>query len=279
MPLRMRAHGMIPSLHARFADPTSMRLEHLGRCVRVSFDSNAWEAVFGPEGAKYAPIHAALAEGRIEGFVCAAGFRIEAVTKRDRPSYFAQPHMAVAVGAPVAEDGVFHFSMSLGPDDARHPGLPLVQAGKLRRALAAGVRLMYGENWMGLPVPAEVRDPALYVAEDARKASEREDRQHLASTAIDARGIGKAAFDAADGWTDRPRTLAEEKKLVRACAEWADGELVAAHVAYGNDLLCTNDRARSAGRSVFDVSYRTWLAATYGIMFLTVEELAAKVSR
>ena len=246
--------------------------------MRVSFDSSAWEAVFGSDTSVCEPICTALAERKIEGFICAAAFRIEAITKRDRPGYFAQPHMEVVLNAPIAaENGVFHFSMSMGPENAKHPGLPPVQSVKLRRALTAGLKLMYGENWMGLPVPAEIDDPALYVAEDVNASKEREGRQHFASTAIEARGVGKAVFDAVDGWTDRPRLPSEKKELIKACAEWADGELIAAHIAYKNDILCTNDWARSAGRSVFDMSNRAWLTATYGLKFMTVSELMIEI--
>ena len=179
---------------------------------------------------------------------------------------------------PSWETGQFSLVMSIGPDDPKHPGLPTVQIQKLRRALTAGVKLIYGQNWMGLPVPIEISDPSLYVSETREEASDREGRQIMVSSMIDARGVGNAAFVAADGWTDRARTPAEDKELSRACAEWADGEVVAAHIAYRNDVICTNDHARSAGHSIFDVPNRAWLTASYGVTFMTVDELAARVT-
>ena len=247
--------------------------------MRVSFDSNAWEEVFAAGDTVHESIRAALRSGQIKGFICAAGFRIEAITKRERPSYFAQPHMEIRFDSLTPRgEGRFDLAMSIGPDNAAHPGLPPVQAEKLHRALDAGIKLMYGENWMGLPISTEIADQGLYVAEDAEAASERESRQLAASAAIDARGVGKAAFDAVDGWTDRPRTPSEQKDLAKACAEWSDGELVAAHIAYQNDILCTNDRARGAGRSVFDAANRTWLASSQNVVCLTLDELAGRVS-
>lgn len=245
--------------------------------MKVSFDSNAWEAVFTLGDAQYAGIRTALAESRIVGFVCEAGFRIEAIAKRQRSSYFAEPRMRVDVGGPAFEVNTFVLSMTMGPDDCAHPGLPPAQKEKLLRALACGVRLMHGQNWMGLPRPLETRDPRLFVPEDEATRSERECWQIEANEQFEARGVGKAAFDAADGWENRRRTAAEEKRLARACAEWADGELVGAHIAYGNDVLCTNDRARSAGRSVFDVANRAWLTDRHGVALLTLDELAARV--
>ena len=243
--------------------------------MRVSFDSNAWEAVFAPGDTAWTSVRAALRSGQVEGFICAAGFRIEAITKRDRPSYFAQPHTADVQS--IGKDGIVWVATFMGPDNSKHPGLPPVQAEKLRQAAASGIKLMHGDNWLGLPVPAEISDPALYVSEDAEASREREGRQIMASAAIDQRGVGKGAFDAVDGWTDRPRTPAEQKDLIRACAEWADGELVAAHIAHRNNLLCTNDRARTAGRSIFDAGNRAWLAASFGVECLTLDELASRL--
>jgi hypothetical protein len=101
----------------------------------------------------------------------------------------------------------------------------------------------------------------------------REQRQLDVSAAIDSRGIGNAAFKAAGGWEERNRTLAEKRMLSKACAEWADGELVAAHIAYGNDILCSDDRGVAAGRSIFDLEHRAWLSADFGVNFMSVEEL------
>jgi hypothetical protein len=165
--------------------------------------------------------------------------------------------------------------MSIGPDDERHPGLPEVQSNKLKSALTAGVRLMRGGAWMGLPSPVEIRDPALFVQTND---PDREQRQIDASARIEARGVGKAAFDAADGWNAQPGVSYNEKIFAKACAEWADGELVAAHIAYRNDVLCTNDLARAAGTSIFDPTNRAWLTAEFGVRFATLEELAEELS-
>src|ERR1700730_14248613 len=129
--------------------------------MRVSFDSNTWEKIFDPTDRECAPIRAALIARTLEGFICEAGFRIEAIRKRDRAPYFAQPHMDPRFHGVVMRDGRPYVYMSFGPDDARHPGLPVERAGKLQHALGAGVRLMHGASWMGLPAPAGLHDPTL----------------------------------------------------------------------------------------------------------------------
>lgn len=64
--------------------------------------------------------------------------------------------------------------MSIGPDDESHSGLPAVQSNKLKDALAAGICLIRGAAWLGLPRPVEIRDPMVFVQS---KDSEREQRQ------------------------------------------------------------------------------------------------------
>ena len=246
--------------------------------MRVSLDSNAWENIFGAETGDGLLIRAAMAAGNLEGFTCDASFRIEAVRKRDRGTYFEQPYLGSRFNGLVVRDGKPFFSMSFGPDDQKHPGLPEAQIAKLKIARAAGVKLIRGEAWMGLPAPPEFSGSDFYVVEDAEAKLARQQRQLDASAMIDARGVGRAAFDTAGGWTTRPTDPAADAKLIKACAEWADGELVAAHIAYQHDILCTNDQARSAGSSVFDLTNRSWLTATFGVTFMTVEELASEVS-
>jgi hypothetical protein len=157
--------------------------------------------------------------------------------------------------------------------------LPPEQKLKLERALTAGVKLLRGGAWMGLPTPPEIREPSNYVREDPDATFDRQQREVDISYLIGRRGVGKAAFDAAEGWEIRDRDAAAERRLVKACAEWADGETVSAHFAYRNDVLCTNDQARNAGRSIFDSANRTWLTAAYQMRFMTVGELAAIVAK
>jgi hypothetical protein len=246
--------------------------------MRVTFDSNIWEKVFDPDDRDWASVRSAIASGQITGFICEAAFRIEAIRKRERTAYFAEP--AVDVQFPfsiVMRDGrpYVHF-MSIGPNDESHPGLPEIQSDRLKDALAAGIRIMRGAAWLGLPSPVEVRDPALFVQ---TSDPDREQRQIDALARIETRGVGKAAFDAAGGWNAQAGASHNEKLFAKACAEWADGELVASHIAYRNDILCTNDRARAAGTSIFDSDNRAWLKSEFGIRFATLEELLGSLAK
>jgi hypothetical protein len=244
--------------------------------MKITFDSNAWEKIFNPGNGCSATI-AVLNAKLIQGFICWTSFRIEAIRKSNRAAYFQQPHMDFDVGAKIVE-GRPWLTFSLGPDDSRHPGPPAKQREKLDRAFEAGVQLIHGGNWLGLPCPREISDPARFVGESELERAAREQRECDASWLIEQRGVGKAAFDDAEGGREkRVRDAAAEQRLSRACAEWADGETVSAHISYQHDFLCTDDRGRSAGISLFDEGNPRWLSETFGLRFMSTEELAAAV--
>ncbi len=73
-------------------------------------------------------------------------------------------------------------------------------------------------------------------------------------------------------------TGTEENEIANAIAEWADGDTVAAHIAFQIDYLCTGDQAK-ARSSIFNPSERAWVTTTYGVRFVTISELAAMINQ
>ena len=64
-------------------------------------------------------------------------------------------------------------------------------------------------------------------------------------------------FLSACGRWGRYKNPAEREEARKAINEWADGDAVAAHFGYGNDLFSTHDFARDAGEtSVFQCTNR-----------------------
>lgn len=244
--------------------------------MRVSFDSNVWEKVFHSGAEEFVSVRNALADRRIEGFICEAAFRIEAVRKENRTGYFAHPKMNSTFPLSTVQiDGKAHVHfISIGPSDKQHPGLPSVQADRLKLATSNGFLVMRGLAWMGLPSPREINDSAIFVQETENSRAEREQRQVAVNVEIWKREVGKQAFDAAGGWQAIEQGMLHQKKFAKACAEWADGELAAAHVGYRNDILCTDDRARGTPISVFNELNRSWLTSEYGVRFVNLKQLA-----
>ncbi len=136
--------------------------------------------------------------------------------------------------------------------------------------------------YIGLPVPDRLRNnPHIYAEEVFATADYNERFGDVVRTIVD-RGVGEGVFLAlAKEFTarlDGPRPdwlsdraliygvyeyacasgLSKEKRQIeKAFAESADGDAVAAHIAFGNDYLCTEDRGRSAlSPSIFDAENR-----------------------
>jgi hypothetical protein len=70
---------MAPGTEGRGLNSAGRSNRDWKQAMRVNFDSNAWERIFTPADTICAPIRAALANGAMAGFICEAGFRIEAI--------------------------------------------------------------------------------------------------------------------------------------------------------------------------------------------------------
>ena len=158
---------------------------------------------------------------------------------------------------------------------------------RVRRALELGLRILSAPRPGGTPI--DVLDGELY-AKDINPST-RLERYEAITAAIEARGLGfarmlKAAPSRSHGldclsglasvdWSSCPGDLTQ---VARAVAEWADGDSVAAHYGYANDLFCTQDRAARAGRnSVMHPAQRSWLHRVYNVEFVSIAELAARL--
>ena len=77
----------------------------------------------------------------------------------------------------------------------------------------------------------------------------------------------------------RAKDKPERKKVAEAVREWADGDSVAAHYGFGMTLFCSEDfQKNGARRSVLDQDNRQWLNTKFGIRFVTLAELAQRIS-
>jgi hypothetical protein len=123
-------------------------------------------------------------------------------------------------------------------------------------------------------------------------ARRRQERFAEVVRALEAKGLGMSRIKAIGeriksrtGWNgpwytalNQAQDDQERKEIERAVAEWADGDAIAAHIAYGNDIFCSSDRGQSAGgSSIFDADNRAWLEKTYGIRILSLKALAAEI--
>lgn len=270
--------------------------------MRVTFDSNSWQPIVFPDKFPKDPrreyfrnIQASVRDGRIRGYISETVATLEGIKKIDRASYFGGSVPKVGFREEVVGDQI-RIRFTMGPDDSRHPGLAGVLSDSLRAALALGMHLLRAPR-LALAKPAELRDPSLFAEEtDEAEMAARRERFGETVRAIEAKGVGLAVaraiseriktrlgLNVPSNWAwyqflAHAADAGEEREIAKSIAEWADGDALASHVAYGNDLFCTEDLGKSAGAtSVLDPGNRAWLEATYGVKFVTVSGLAGMI--
>ena len=220
--------------------------------LRVTFDTNTLDPITqpelaGPMRADCMTIHESLQSKCLEGFFCETVLTVEGGQQPPRPETVA----------------------------------------RVRRALELGLRILSAPRAGGTPI--EALDSELY-AKDVNPLT-RLERYEAIAAAIEARGSGfarvlevarslshRADFPTGLPSIDRASSPRDMTKVARAVAEWADGDSVAAHFSYANDLFCTEDRAGRAGRySILHPAQRSWLHRVYGVEFVSIAELAARL--
>lgn len=269
--------------------------------MRVTFDTNTYRPVAEPDRYTNHPDHEvfvylneAIRDGRIAPFIGEALFTIEAIRKVARAPYLAGRRPQTEIAETTTPDGHARATVTFGPDHSQHPGLSARETERLENALKLGFRLL-AQPRIGTPRPEPVR-PDLHPDRFAADTdiSERQDKFMKVGRVIEDRGVGfaKAKVIGARARTraKRPATWFElldderffnddeRKEIASAVGEWVDGDNIAAHIAYGNDLFCTEDKAGNNRPSIMNADNRNWLAADYGVRFVTALELHALLS-
>jgi hypothetical protein len=266
----------------------------LAHGTSITFDTNTLDKAARPERhpkdaarADFQKVHEALKTARLRGFVCETVITLEGIQRADRAKVFGSTYLASRHSEPqVQDDGrVVHAINLQATQRARQP-LHDENARRLTAALNLGFRVLSAPR-VAMP---RIDDPdkRIYVYEDDEETlGLRLDRFFDAARAIEARGYGmvpitKIATHLAsragvtEPWyrsLDRANST-EESEIANAIAEWADGDTIAAHIAFQIQYLCTGDKAAKAKNSIFDPTERAWLSATYGVRFLTMSGLA-----
>lgn len=281
--------------------------------LRVTFDTHNLDAVCRPKSVPEDPrqtamhkVHNALTQGRIEGFYSVTMLTIEGIMRKDRAAVFAgtrtvmQPEtteftknadLPDAVREQVGDADVETVRQEINVEQPdRKPFRPETAARALA-AKAVGVKVLKAVPRLGA---YRMDDPSGDYYLDAGEGEALKawgDTACAVARAIEARGVGIAQIkrlgkklggsNAQAPWfqfLDRAGDSREEREVARGFAEWADADSIAAHVAYGIDVFCSDDVGKShPGGSILDPANRAWLSQTYGVRFAILEELAASL--
>lgn len=269
--------------------------------LKVTFDASALTGAVTPDlcsntsdpagHAANLTVHGALKTGQIKGYFGEAVATLDLLGREDKVEMVGEARVASETTAIAA--GPAMFSISVG---TRWPAPSMHQKSQdlLRAVQELGMKALIGPRHLGNSLPARAFGDDFYenyaCAADLISGSA---KTHEVAAAILRRGLGRARvvelglkYSKRDGacgeiWMQgigRARDDTERKAVHRAINEWADGDAVAAHAGYGNDLFCTNDLGKNAGEnSVLHPKNRAWLQSDYGIVFVTTLELAQRL--
>ena len=274
--------------------------------MRVTFDTNVWNRMVFPERWLNSPnydslvrIKDAIRSGQVRGFISEGFGTVEAIKRENRAKFHAQNTPNVEVTNKSYGHGLHCMTIEIKANNSLHPGIGEEFEEELNEALAIGIKLL-STPYIGLPVPDRLRNnPQIYAEEVFATADYNERFGDVVRTIVD-RGVGEGALPVlAKEFTEqldgpRPAGLSDraliygvyeyarrsglskyKRQIEKAFAESADGDLMAAHIAFGNDYLCTEDQGRSAvSPSVFDAENRAWLKTKYGVEILNAQQLA-----
>lgn len=279
--------------------------------TRVTFDTNVLDLACRPERFPRDPrqpalgrVHDALSAGAIEGFYSVTMLTIEGVQNADRADVFAstktvmqeQPSFVTknadlpdSVRAIIGDGDLETIPMNFHVTQPTRKPLHPEVVRRMHAAHGLGVRVLKAPPRIGA---FYVTDPdgAYYLPNGEGAALEAWiDTVHAVGREIDQRGVGYAQAKALGAelaaqtpgelWfraLDAAKDVHEQNAVKRAFSEWADGDAIAAHIAYGLDVFCSADVGNSnAQNSVLDAANRAWLTATYGVRFMTFDELLA----
>ncbi|HXO67446.1 MAG TPA: hypothetical protein VN838_00665 [Bradyrhizobium sp.] len=265
--------------------------------VKVTFDTNTLSGVIDldqslgkADHTAYQAVHAVVKTGQMRGFFSEALVTLDAIGRKAKAEILG----AARFMSEAASTGPNQITITLGPRWKRVDIDHRIQT-RIETALAMGMRGLIGPRRFGdSPVVRGFGEGFYEPYPSGAAFVAAVDKANALDAAIVARGLGRAQVielgkffserDGADGewWPQglgRIRSDAERKKVGLAINEWADGEALAAHAGYGNDLFCTNDRGRDLGdRSILHPNHRAWLSETHGVTIVNVAELAKRLA-
>jgi hypothetical protein len=259
--------------------------------MRITLDSNVWEEVVRPDTRPGDPerqkhlfqIHEALKAGRISGFICETVTTLEGLQKKDRAEFLAKQEVGPRLIDIVQPDGTTQTGAIIAPDQSHRPPLKPILTDRLKEAFTLGIRVMSVPRYNEIALPPEFYADAsdTVVAKIGKVMFEIEQRNvGKAQLTMIARELGTRHAEGGHVYfdiPDVPLTNDDRRRVASAVAEWADGDAIACHIGYGNDLFCTGDKGGTTGTrtSILNDANRAWLTETYQVQFKCVAELAA----
>jgi len=277
--------------------------------LKVTFDTNVLDLACRPgrfpkdsRQPDLRKVYDALLDGKIEGFYPVTMLTIEGVVKCARARVYGGTQITTGpetVSILRAEELPDSLRERWGDEDfeqiRRELRVEQPDRKSLHREVQARVRAANTLGLKALKAPPRIgafhiqdNEENFYLstgAGDELKAWIA--RVHKIARAIEARGVEMAQVkalglnspDVETAWYKGLKSASDihqVRAIERAFGEWADGDAIASHIAYGVDVFCTNDVGKSnVAKSVLDHDNRQWLQRAYCVTFMSFDELLA----
>ncbi len=260
--------------------------------MRITFDTNSLMDLFQPKAQQRAElqpaaerVHNALSTGSVQGFFSETLLTLEGVQRCDRQKVFGSTRVVSRTTC----TGPNRIQTTIDITQHRKP-LNRQYSRMVQAARACGLRALRAPSRLGWFRTSD-DDGTLFAPDGSvTELVARMDIANEIATKLGERGVGYAravALGRQFANCDDPirpalwfegLLSASKRAVTRAIAEWADGDSVASHCGYGNDVFCTADNASNAASpSVLDSANRQWLVDTFGIRFTTLDRLAVMI--
>lgn len=264
--------------------------------TKVVFDSNVWEKVIDTEKYLDDPsiddlkrINSYIQDKTIQPFLSDVIFNLEAIKKKDRKEYLKKGKGIINVKSSKEEDGWVTLSFSIEPSEI-HPGNHKILDNKLQIAISMGFRIINSPRIGGYKNPDIPTN--YYYADDTASMSKLWNTQAEAQRYIEhelncgiyhIKKIGEKykRVDISETWMDGVSNAPEKEntRIIKAVAEWADADAVAAHIGLPHSFFCTRDLGRSTILdSVFSPKNKEKLEEKFKARIVSPEQLIKTLS-
>lgn len=219
----------------------------------------------------------------IEPYFCEIALSLESIIKNERLTHISTYKPKIEIIKEDFNGNSFHGSISFGPDNDAHPGMHIALKTKYLEAVKLGFKVITMTN-IGTARTKEIKDETKIKFTSIDDFWAYADRLHECSSFIQSLGCGSDSYHKlVDKYQIRispykrlakMASQADIKQFAASIAEWADGDSISAHYAFGNDYFCTNDQARNAGsKSVFYSDNLRLISERFGVKVISPEEL------
>lgn len=251
--------------------------------LRVTFDSNAWEKLIDEIDH---PMRWIIDSRKISPFICEIAITLESIQKKERGAFTRSYSPKVTEELSTANNDIeskkFHIELTFEPNNDAHPGLHPALREKLSIAHDLGFRILPMTN-IGTVRCNEIEDSMKLKFTDINKFWIYAEKLSECSNFIESLGAGGSTYHRMATQlrekiqsSNHSENIKFAKEFSAAFAEWCDGESAAAHYAIGNDIFCTQDQGRNAGRnSIFHSENFRILSKRFNIKKMSLEQLTS----